>query len=69
MKFEGNYLLINTNGWDYDIPANDLKTVSGLEKWLCHMNEKVWFKESMCRYMISLCEHKFGYKFTGKLYY
>lgn len=69
MKIEGNYLLINTNGWDYEIPTKELETVDGLEKWLFHITEKSWFKESMARYMISLCEHKFGYKFNGKVYY
>ena len=69
MKIEGNYLLIDANGWDYDIPLNELTTEKGLEGWLCHMDEKTWFKSGMAKYMVALCEHQFGYKFNGKFSY
>jgi hypothetical protein len=69
MHVDGEYLIFVINGWDYDIPMRDLETEKGLEGWLKHMNEKVWFKEKHQNNMIKICEEKFNYKFTGKTHY
>jgi hypothetical protein len=69
MKIDGKYLVMQTNGWDYDIPLKDLATVEGLEKWLMHMTEKTWFDNYMATQMIAICERQFNYKFNGKTEY
>ena len=65
MKFNKDYLIIATdNGWKYDIPKTQLKTTSELKEWVEHMSEKTWFKQSMRKEMIEICEKYFGYKFN-----
>lgn len=72
MKIEGKYLTVFSPAiWSagYDIPVSELKTESGLERWVCHMTEKNWFSVSMARELVRLCEEKFGYSYGGKLKY
>lgn len=70
IKYDDMYVELQTdNDWWYEIPMLDLRTVSGLSQWLCHLNEKNWFTKHHENILIGLCERKFNYKFDGDRQY
>lgn len=61
IRIDNGYLLFDVNGWDYEVPLRDLKTVEGLSQWLNHLNEKNLFNKQLERKIILICQDTFGY--------
>jgi hypothetical protein len=65
IKVKDGYIELDAgNDFKYDFKLSDCKTPEGLSAWLKHLNEKIWFKKSMERELIEICETTFEYKFT-----